>query len=360
MSTSKTRKKSVKKRKKKHARKVSPPHLSPEQRSAGVLKVLRILAAARMDHALVMHDKGISLPTPWCYKPLTDYEYRLTLADYHLHHAEKKKEFDAAKKKLMATSTVASSLGAIIIAWLKARGRIIGKAASGKSFKYALTHQWPRWKDASPKLKMAYWQAAIDVQPAAYAFTVNLGEFQQTQALVGAAYFVDGMRRSIERKLRRRLKRTVPFWFVVEATREKQPRIHLHGSIALNPSEVEQARAILLSCSGVTDPAFKPYAVRIVDPGFAIATAKGKKIGNTLFWASGYALKHIKHTASVVDDEDVSLAASSGIKGAAQALYKHDAAVHAAHYTTVNVKTLKKMYAPPKKRAPRKKKKTAP
>lgn len=210
---------------------------------------------------------------------------------------------------------------------------------------------------------MAYYQAALDQLPASCAFSMNLSDQEQTQALLHPSYFIGRMRRRIEQTLRRKLGRKVPFWFALEVTkgrgRRRRHRPHLHGALAISWAERQTVQQALCACTGIPAAIGLQYAVNITNFDSSAFTGTSYPHPTTLSWAAGYATKDFKHTRQVVVDPESRLSAVSGLIQPAKALYKHDAAVHAAHYTKVDLRMLRKIY-PVRKSAPRKKKKTGP
>lgn len=327
------------------------------KRSLGVLRLVLWVAEDRMYRASVTRSisstsskaslipfRPYKSPTPWKFAPLTKEDYEDLFGTTLTLHKKK-------LAKLRAKTPPAPPSGLMAILMKKRRG-YAAKVGGRTSIEYALAHTWPPWGRAGEELKLAYYQAALDGMGASCAFSMNLCEDDGIQAKVGTRFFMNPMRQRIKQALERMFKRKVPFWFALEVTKDRPHRAHLHGALAVSLRESAHAISVLRKCSGITGGLAFRHSAKITD--FAKRLSVGCKEPNrsTLTWAAGYAVKDFNRTRRNLVDEDAHLTASSGLKERAQALYEADAAVHAANYVKVDVKTLRKMY-PVRKRKPR-------
>ena len=165
------------------------------------------------------------------------------------------------------------------------------------------------WRDAGHKLRLAYYQLALDSQGPSFKFDVRLSEELMAEGRRDSQGFTDLVRRRVALHLKRKLGRPVDFWFVIE-TKPKAKHPHLHGAVAISEQERVHLRRALLVASN-TKGEFRKFAVRTkqVTYGFGVA---------------GYAMKSLSRTTLEFPGQNVT--ATHRVKRAAQKIFERDRA----------------------------------
>jgi hypothetical protein len=136
------------------------------------------------------------------------------------------------------------------------------------------------WRDASSRLGAEFVHYELS-RNEAHSVSLNLGVEVESAALargVGAKRFLSDR---ISYHLDAALRRTSQFWFVLEETRPRPGRLHLHGEIECNSDELPRVREALRKAAGKWDRHAVQYQVDLVpdpDAGWVTYALKDQRL----------------------------------------------------------------------------------
>lgn len=106
----------------------------------------------------------------------------------------------------------------------------------------------PAWEFTDDRMKAVAATIALQVLEKAVSFTFNLTPDRINKCMMKPDQFLEGLKRDLDRVLKRRFSSIPLYWFAVDITRKG--RLHLHGAIEADPDRLESLGDAMRSAWG--------------------------------------------------------------------------------------------------------------